>query len=45
MGIAELRRVVDQPGNEGTRTVPLLERQDRQKHQAARLSGVECEAS
>ena len=44
MGIAELRRTVEQPGGEAVRTVPLLERNDRQRQQASRLSGVETEA-
>ncbi len=44
MGIAELRRSVEQPGGEAVRTVPLLERNDRQRQQANRLSGVETEA-
>ena len=44
MGIAELRRSVEQPGGETVRTVPLLERNDRQRQQATRLSGVETEA-
>ena len=44
MGIAELRRSVEAPGGEATRTVPLLERNDRQKNQSMRLSGVETEA-
>ena len=44
MGIAELRRSVEQPGGETVRTVPLLERNDRQRQQAVRLSGVETEA-
>ena len=43
MGIAELRRSVEQPGGETVRTVPLLERNDRQRQQANRLSGVETE--
>ena len=44
MGIAELRRSVEQPGGETVRSVPLLERNDRQRQQATRLSGVETEA-
>ena len=44
MGIAELRRSVEQPGGETVRTVPLLERNNRQRQQATRLSGVETEA-
>jgi hypothetical protein len=44
MGIAELRRSVEQPGGEAIRSVPLLERNDRQRQQAIRLSGVETEA-
>ena len=44
MGIAELRRSVEQPGGETVRTVPLLKRNDRQRQQATRLSGVETEA-
>ena len=44
MGIAELRRSVEQPGGETVRTVPLLERNDFQRQQATRLSGVETEA-
>ena len=44
MGIAELRRSVEQPGDQTVRTVPLLERNDRQRTQAARLVGVETEA-
>ena len=43
MGIAELRRSVEQPGGETARSVPLLERNDRQRQQATRLSGVETE--
>ena len=44
MGIAELRRSVEAPGGEMVRSVPLLERNDRQRQQSARLSGVETEA-
>ena len=45
MGIAELRRSVEQPGGQTVRTVPLLERNDRQRQQATRLSGVETEGT
>ena len=44
MGIAEIRRSVEAPGGETVRTVPLLERNDRQRQQSTRLSGVETEA-
>ena len=44
MGIAEIRRSVESPGGETVRTVPLLERNDRQRQQSTRLSGVETEA-
>ena len=44
MGIAELRRSVESPGGGETRTVPLLERNDRQRSQAQRLSGIDTEA-
>ena len=44
MGIAELRRSVESPGGDVSRTVPLLERNDRQRSQAARLSGIDTEA-
>ena len=43
MGIAELRRSVEQPGDQAVRTVPVLERNDRQRTQAAWLVGVETE--
>ena len=43
MGIAELRRSVEQPGGERARAVPLLERNDRQRQQATRVSAVETE--
>ena len=44
MGIAELRRSVESPGGAANRTVPILERNDRQRNQSMRLSGVETEA-
>ena len=44
MGIAELRRSVDTPTDD-PRPVPLLEREERQAQQIARLRGVDCEAS
>ena len=44
MGIAEIQRSVESPGGETVRTVPLLERNDRQRQQSTRLSGVETEA-
>ena len=44
MGIAELRRSVESPGGEANRTVPLLERNDRQRNQSMRLSGIDTEA-
>ena len=44
MGIAELRRSVEAPSDSReVRSIPLLERNDRQKTQQARLSGVETE--
>ena len=44
MGIAELRRSVEAPSDTTVRSIPLLERNDRQTQQASRLSGVETEA-
>ena len=44
MGIAELRRSVDAPGDTTPRVVPLREREERQSQQAARLSGLDCQA-
>ena len=44
MGIAELRRSVDAPGDTTPRVVPLREREERQAQQAARLSGLDCQA-
>ena len=44
MGIAELRRSVESPAGVTNRSVPLLERNDRQRNQSVRLSGIETEA-
>ena len=44
IGIAELRRSVDSPGDTAPRVVPLREREERQSQQAARLSGLDCQA-
>ena len=44
MGIAELRRTVDAPRETAPRVVQLREREERQTQQAARLSGLDCQA-
>ena len=44
ISLAELRRTVESPGDEVIRSVPLLEREERQEAQKFRLSGLDLEA-